>query len=139
MTSPSKAMLWAALCAASFIMATATVSAAPAGGLARSLDLTGQTSRLLDHVQYRGQYEGSRYNGYAGNRYRRNNDARNLALGIGGLVIGGIVLSEAARSEHRHTHSSAWQRCAQTYRSFESETGMYTGYDGGRRTCPYLR
>jgi BA14K-like protein len=139
MTSLVQSTLSAAICAATFIIAAPPVNATPAGGIARSLDLTVQSSSLLDHAQYRGQYYGRRHNGYAGNRYRRNNSARNLALGIGGLVIGGIVLSDSARSEHRHVHGSDWQRCAQTYRSFEPETGMYTGYDGIRRTCPYLR
>ncbi len=138
MTSPSKSMIYAALCAATLSIAASPVTAAPAGGFVKSLDLAGQSTSLLDQVQYRGQYAGRGNRGYAGNRYRRNG-GRNLALGIGSLIIGGIVLSEAARSEHRRDHSSAWQRCADTYRSFESDTGMYTGYDGERHTCPYLR
>lgn len=127
----------AALIAATFIIVASPAGAMPAGGLGQPHDAT----RQFGSVQYRGQYDGRRSyrsDRYAGNRYRRN-DGRNLALGIGGLVIGGILLSEAARSEHRREYSSEWQRCGDTYRSFEPETGMYTGYDGTRRTCPYLR
>jgi BA14K-like protein len=130
------------LCAA-LIAATSLTVASPAGAVParvqHSLVAVAQGIVQFDRVQYRGQYQTRRSNRfYAGNRYRRDG-GRNLALGIGGLVIGGILLSEAARSEHREEHSSDWQRCSETYRSFEPETGMYTGYDGARRTCPYLR
>lgn len=30
------------------------------------------------------------------------------------------------------------QRCAATFRSFDSRTGTYVTYDGETRTCPYL-
>ncbi len=131
----------AALIAATVLVVASPAGALPAGGLGQLLDATAKRSSQFESVQYRGQYDGRRSyrsDRYAGNRYRRN-DGRNLALGIGGLVIGGILLSEAARSEHRREYSSEWQRCGDTYRSFEPETGMYTGYDGTRRTCPYLR
>ena len=62
-----------------------------------------------------------------------------MAIGIGALIIGGIVLSEAARAEHRQHHRGDWERCADRYRSFESDTGMFTGYDGERHVCPYLK
>lgn len=138
MTIRSHLALSAALCVAMLGVAVPSVSAAPIAGQAASLLPPNQLSSLLAQVQYRGQYQGRRYNGYAGNRSRRGN-GRNLALGIGGLIIGGIVLSEAARHQHRQEHGSDWQRCADTYRSFEPDTGMYTGYDGARHTCPYLR
>lgn len=130
--------LCAALVTTALLAVTSQAQAAPATGLGQLLDTTGRSSVQFDQVQYRGNYQGRRYNSYAGNRGRRNS-GRNLALGIGGLIIGGIVLSEAARSEHRRDHGGDWERCASTYRSFESDTGMYTGYDGVRRTCPYLR
>ena len=53
-------------------------------------------------------------------------------------IIGSVILSEAARSAHRRNHASDWARCESNYRSFEPNTGMDTGYDGVRRTCPYL-
>jgi hypothetical protein len=128
----------AAICVASLIFVAAPVSAAPVGGLSRQPYLTRTAALLFEPVQYRRQYDGRRHNGYGDDRYR-GNGGRNLALAIGSLIIGGIILSEAARSEHRQNHASDWQRCAATYRSFEADTGLYTGYDGMRRPCPYLR
>ena len=105
----------------------------------QSLVTMAQGEVQFDRVQYRGQYQPRRSNRfYAGDRSSRDGGG-NLTTGLGGLVLGGILLSEAARSEHRREYSSDWQRCSETYRSFEPETGMYTGYDGARRTCPYLR
>ena len=93
-----------------------------------------QTSSVVEQVQYR---DGRGYR--RGSGYRRGGNGGNIAFGIGAAIIGGIVLSEAARAEHRSSNGGQWSRCAQTYRSFESDTGMYTGYDGVRRTCPYLQ
>lgn len=93
------------------------------------------TAAIADQVRYRrhGAYYGNgRY--YGGRRHY----GRNIGIGIGAAVITGILLSEAARAEHRRSHSSAWERCADTFRSFEPDTGYYTGYDGVRRPCPYL-
>lgn len=128
----------AALCAAAIIIASVPISVAPANALARQVVLSRPGAKLLEPEQYRGQYDGRRSNRYEGRGYR-GNDIRYVALGIGGLIIGGIILSEAARSRHRRDHSNDWQRCTATYRSFETDTGMYTGYDGIRRPCPYLR
>jgi opacity protein-like surface antigen len=105
-----------------------------------------QTATGIEKVQYRGGYgsyggyrnDGYRNGGYRGGYRGGRNYGRNIGLGIGAAVIGGIILSESARAEHRSEHSSDWGRCAETYKSFESDTGMYTGYDGVRRTCPYL-
>jgi len=88
-------------------------------------------------ARYRGNGYGRRFDGGRRYGYRRNN-GRNIGIGIGAAIIGGIALSEAARAEHRSSNGSQWNRCAETYRSFEPSTGMYTGYDGVRRTCPYL-
>ncbi len=93
-----------------------------------------QISNHVEQVQFR---DGRGYR--RGSGYRRGGNGGNIALGIGAAIIGGIVLSEAARANHRNSHGGQWSRCAQTYRSFESDTGMYTGYDGVRRTCPYLQ
>jgi len=61
------------------------------------------------------------------------------AAGIGALIIGGVILSEAARAEHRRDHGGDWDRCARSYRSFDRDTGFYSGRDGERRQCQYLR
>jgi BA14K-like protein len=88
----------------------------------------------------RGGYYRGGYGGYGGHRYygHRRHYGRNIGIGIGAAIIGGVILSEAARAERRRVYSSDYERCAQTYRSFEPRTGMYTGYDGVRRLCPYL-
>jgi hypothetical protein len=106
-------------------------SAQPGGGSVQSLAGAAHGSLTMERIQYRRNFDGRR-------NYGRRNDGRNIGLGIAGLVIGGIILNEAARAEHRGSHGSDWDRCAQTYRSFERNTGMYTGYDGIRRPCPYL-
>jgi BA14K-like protein len=108
-------------------------TAGPLGGVLQGL--AAATGEDIQLVQYRGGYNGR---GDYGRRNYRGNDGRNVGLGIAGLVIGGIILNEAARAEHRGSHGGDWERCAQTYRSFERNTGMYTGYDGLRRPCPYL-
>ena len=123
-------ILCAALCATVATIAAAPASAGPGPGNAGSGEPDARVSHLIEQVQYRGR-------GYRGGR-SGGNFGRNAAIGIGAAIIGGIVLSEAARAEHRQSHGSDWERCAQTYRSFEPSTGLYTGYDGVRRTCPYL-
>lgn len=124
----------AALCAATLASTVTPAGAGPSTVGALTSSATAGGSNLVEKVQYRGR--GNR-GGYRGGR-SGGNFGRNAALGIGAAIIGGIVLSEAARAEHRRDHGAAWERCAQTYRSFEPSTGLYTGYDGVRRTCPYL-
>jgi BA14K-like protein len=129
MNFATKTLLFSAMCATLCNAGAATVSAHPGGGPTAMRATAAQTAGIVD-VQYRGRsYDRGRY---------RGNDGRNIGLGIAGLVIGGIILSEAARAEHRNSNGGDWQRCAQTYRSFERDSGMYTGYDGIRRPCPYL-
>jgi hypothetical protein len=66
-------------------------------------------------------------------------------LGIAAAIVSVVVLSQAARSNgyterrYRFSGSSAAQHCADTYRSFDWDTGTYMGYDGERHVCPYLR
>jgi hypothetical protein len=122
----------AALCCAALGLTVAPASAQPGLALTPLNGLAAQSTRLVENAQYRGRH-------YRGSRgYRSGRSGRNTAIGIGGLIIGGILLSEAARSDHRRDHASDWQRCDQQYRSFERDTGVYTGYDGRRRVCPYL-
>ncbi len=130
-----KTLVFSALCAMLMNAGAASVSAHPGGGLGEIRAPAVQTAGVVEQVQYRSRSYGR--GNYGRGRYR-GNDGRNIGLGIAGLVIGGIILSEAARAEHRGSHGSDWERCAQTYRSFERNTGMYTGYDGVRRPCPYL-
>ena len=129
MKSFLKCIAGSALCVAIWSTSAAPVLADPSFGISR---LEPPSANQIEPVQYRRDYGRNRYN------RSRGNSGGNLAIGIGAAIIGGIILSEAARSQHRHEHASDWERCEQTYRSFEPRTGMYTGYDGIRHTCPYL-
>jgi hypothetical protein len=93
---------------------------------------------------------------YRGHRhFRHRHRGRNLALGIGVGVLGAIIASEAYRPRAGYYYDdeaydgpyyapsgfSGDPRtlCAQNFRSFEWNTGMYTTYGGERKVCPYLR
>jgi BA14K-like protein len=132
MNTVLKALLGGVLCVTAAVGGTVAANAISWPG---PTALAGQHVNAL--VQYRGDSYGRRYDGGRRYSYRRNN-GRNIGIGIGAAIIGGIILNEAARAEHRSSHGGQWDRCAQTYRSFEPSTGMYTGYDGERHTCPYL-
>lgn len=129
-----KTLACALLCAAILNFETLPAAAQPIAGALSPAATTATNG--IEQIQYR---NGGRYRGGGHGGYRRGGGGGGIALGIGAAIIGGIILSEAARAEHRSSHGDQWQRCAQTYRSFESDTGMYTGYDGERRTCPYLQ
>ena len=139
MTKLVKSIACALMLAAIGSVAAVPASAAPSAALLSSI----AAPIVLQHEVELAQFRGDRGRG-RGDTYRRGGGSRGIggggiALGIGAAIIGGIVLSEAARAEHRSSHGGDWDRCAQTYRSFEPDTGLYTGYDGVRRTCPYLR
>ena len=123
----------AALAATLFTFNAPPASAGPILGSVPSSAVLPDTAKHVEAIQYRGRYYGRRDGGH------RGNFGRNAGVGIGAAIIGGIILSEAARAKHRSSHGDDWERCSQTYRSFEPETGLYTGYDGERHTCPYLR
>ena len=77
-------------------------------------------------------------------------------LGLGaGVVIGSIIANEAYRPRRGYYYDdyaydgpyyypSAYSGdpraiCAQNFRSFEWNTGLYTTFTGEKRLCPYLR
>jgi BA14K-like protein len=126
-----KPLVGAAACLTILAMSSIAAGAQPGSKLSPAPAAASQ-SVVAERAQYRGR------GGYRGNGGRRGGGG-GLAIGLGAAIIGGIVLSEAARAEHRSNNSGDWERCAETYRSFERSTGMYTGYDGERHTCPYLR
>lgn len=74
-------------------------------------------------------------------RHRHHRHNRNIGLGIGLGIFGGVIAAEAYRSNAYGYEGGGDPRvaCAQTFRSFEWNTGMYTTYEGERRVCPYLR
>ena len=94
------------------------------------------------------------------NRHRHHHHyhrhrGRNIGLGIGIGVLGAIIASEAYRPRAGYYYDDGdydgpyyapsgfsgdgRTLCAQNFRSFEWNTGMYTTYGGERRVCPYLR
>lgn len=127
-------------CAVTF-MASGTMAAlaVPGAHMSQQIAADTKTSDQIEQARYHGYggYRGGRHGSYGRHGYSRHS-GRNIGIGIGAAVIGGIILNEAARAEHQSSSGDAWERCASTYRSFEPSTGMYTGYDGVRRTCPYL-
>jgi len=138
----SRAIAGAAFAGTALTVIASSVNAQPGSQWSAIAFSGASTTSLVEPVQYRGrayvaQRRGRSYGSYRNYGYGRS-FGRNTAIGVGSLIIGGIILSEVARSEHRREHASDWSRCAQTYRSFEADTGMYTGYDGIRRPCPYL-
>lgn len=73
-------------------------------------------------------------------RHRHHRHNRNIGLGIGLGIIGGIIANEAYRSNaYGYEGGDPRAACAQQFRSFEWNTGMYTTYGGDRVLCPYLR
>jgi hypothetical protein len=81
-------------------------------------------------------------------RWRRGGGA---LLGLGaGIVIGSIIANESYRSRRGYYYDDyAYDgpynggdprvACAERFRSFYWDTGLYTLYSGERRLCPYLR
>src|SRR6185312_8141601 len=77
-------------------------------------------------------------------------------IGLGaGVVVGSIIANEAYRPRRGYYYDdyaydgpyyypSAYSGdpravCAQNFRSFEWNTGLYTTYEGEKRLCPYLK
>ena len=109
-------------------LASPTIAQAmPASGASRTAVTT--EPAFVQQVYYRGGYYGGGYRGYRG---------RNIGIGIGAAIVGGVIVSQALRAERRNYGGGARQHCADTYRSFDWESGTYMGYDGHRHVCPYL-
>ena len=80
---------------------------------------------------------------------------RGLGVGLGIGVLGAIIANEAygPRAGYYYddyAYDGPYQApanfagdprelCAQRFRSFEWNTGLYTAYAGEKRVCPYLR
>jgi hypothetical protein len=111
-----------------------TASAAPA--ITKSLSGASAESENLHKVGRWGRHHDSNWRKRHWHRHRHHydndwNPGAYITLGvIGALMQHG--LSEGAAN-------SAMQRCANRFRSFEWDTGLYTTYGGEKRLCPYLR
>jgi hypothetical protein len=80
---------------------------------------------------------------------------RGVGIGLGLGILGGIVAAEAYRPRPGYYYDDyAYEGpyyypqgyagdpravCAQHFRSFEWNTGLYTTYSGEKRLCPYLQ
>jgi hypothetical protein len=94
--------------------------------------------------------------GYRRYPYYRRGWGPGAWLGLGaGVVVGSIIANEAYRPRRGYYYDdysydgpyyypsgySGDPRaiCAQNFRSFEWNSGLYTTYSGEKRLCPYLR
>lgn len=131
-------MIKATLVATAVLTATAALpaSAAPLVN-APSPGKSAVTAPLLvKHLKHQGN-RAWRYRGDRGEWRHRRHGSR---VGVGGLFLGAItagIIAEAIR-EGRAT-DDARRACDDRYRSFDWDSGTYTGYDGNTYVCPYLR
>ena len=126
------------------ICAAAPAAAAPVGpAIAPAAAKSGSA---VTEVQYRRGWRGG---------YRRGGYGRGIALGLGAAIVGGVIANEIYRPRagyyyddyaydgpyYRPSQYAGGGRelCAQNFRSFEWNTGLYTTYGGEKRVCPYLR
>ena len=121
----SKFALALTLCAS--LLGAEAAQAFPASTAMRPVAPTASEHSDIQNVYYRG---------HRGYRYGRGA----IGLGIAGAIIGGaIIANEGYRYRtRRYSNVSARQQCADTYRSFDWNSGTYMGYDGERHVCPYL-
>ena len=127
---------------------TLGVGAAAAAPAAPAMPGTAVASdgAVIEQVQYR-RYGGWRYRGYG---------RPAIGLGIGaGIIAGAIIANQAYRPRVGYYYNDyeydgpyyypsdyrgdPRRICAQNFRSFEWNTGMYTTYGGQRKLCPYLQ
>jgi hypothetical protein len=134
------AALAAVMCTAAPAVAV-PVGPAMAPAVAKTGDAAGVTE-----VRYRRGWGGG---------YGRRGYGRGIGIGIGAAIVGGIIANEIYRPRagyyyddyaydgpyYRPSRYAGGGRelCAQNFRSFEWNTGLYTTYDGEKRVCPYLR
>jgi hypothetical protein len=125
-----------ALAVTALALFSGPASAAPFAPGKPAIDAPTEASQ----VQYR------RHGGYGGRGYygRRNGNGLGIGLGIAGAVIGGAIIAGESRrryysnDEYYDSGSYGSARCAAAFRSYDSDTGTYTGYDGETHRCPYL-
>jgi BA14K-like protein len=112
-----------------------------AGSLSASKSLAIGSPSTVETVDYRRHYGRGHYG------HRRGNGI-GIGLGIAGAVIGGAIIADQVNRGRYYSGQSAYDygdggdsgydRCARAFRSFDPDSGTYTGYDGQTRRCPYL-
>ena len=119
----SKTLLALTLCAS--LVSAEAAQAFPASNATRPVAAPAGAQSDVQSVYYRRGY-----------RYGRGA----IGLGIAGAIIGGAIIANEGYRYRRYRYAgvSARQQCADTYRSFDWDSGTYMGYDGVRHVCPYL-
>jgi hypothetical protein len=135
-----KLPLVSTLALATAIAPIAPVAAAPAAPMAPSVAKAEAGSVVTQVRRYRHFHR----------HHRHGHGGRNLAIGLGIGIVGGLIAAEAYRSRPAYAYDEEVYDapppggdpralCAQNFRSFEWNTGLYTTYSGERKLCPYLR
>ena len=117
---------------------TAPASAAPAAAVAASQDMSKATSANIEQVRSRRGWHGHRH-------------GRGWGWGAGAAAAGLLLTAplwagayddgyydDGYDGAYAYSGDGGYARCSATFRSFDPESGTYMGYDGIRRTCPYL-
>jgi hypothetical protein len=128
----------AALLAGSVFIAPA--SAAPAATVAATQDLSKAATSNVEQVRSR--------RGWRGHRHRHS---RGWGWGAGAVGAGLLLTAplwaggyddgyydDGYDGAYAYGGSGGYARCEATFKSFDPASGTYMGYDGIRRTCPYL-
>ena len=153
---------WKMLSAAAAVMLMTLVSAqaAPMTSATETVKAqaaqAAQTSSEVTRVQWgnRGYYRGGygRYGYGYGRGYRRG---PYIGLGIGAGIVAGAIIADSYYRPRPATTTTTMPipgrlrpaqyagdprvLCAESFRSFEWRTGLYTTYGGEKRLCPYLQ
>jgi hypothetical protein len=130
-------------CAVALILLASPTMAAPAAPRADAIRATSADAPAATTVQWR-----------RGGWYGRGWRGPGIGLGLG-IIGGAIIANEIYRPRPGYRYDDyaydgpyyypsnyrgdPRRICAENFRSFEWNTGMYTTYSGERRLCPYLR
>ncbi len=125
------------------------VHAAPIAPPVTQFTVDAATEAPVTQVQYR------RHGGGGGGWRGRGWRGPGIGLGIGAGLLAGAIIADRSYAPRRGYHYDSYASegpyyypqsyggdprriCAQNFKSFEWNTGMYTTYGGERRLCPYL-
>jgi hypothetical protein len=119
---------------------TAPASAAPAASVAATQGVSQAATSNVEQVRSR--------RGWRGHRHRHS---RGWGWGAGAVGAGLLLTAplwaggyddgyydDGYDGAYAYGGGGGYARCEATFKSFDPESGTYMGYDGIRRTCPYL-